>query len=297
MGMEEDAFLTGGARPREPAPARKYAAEGGGGRATLFLFVLPWLMFTFIMLLFTFAYFHDPVVCWTGSLVCVVLACIFGSLGSAEQRQYTFLAILCLLAVASSTLLGMINCSWHMAPYFFYEEAREYHNVLPSEPAAAHGDAGKLLFASVAKIDTTKAVGYKVGDVYCVAPIMDSYSGARVEYWAVGVNCCEQRGGFSCDDAMKESNSARGGLVVQDVGLFRQSPFDYYHKAVHTAEAQYDLVSSSEPLFVRWVADPDELQNGFFLSGVGNLAGWTCFYGALNAGLAYLANSVLRKRR
>merc|ERR1719159_1832451 len=62
-----------------------------------------------------------------------------------------------------------------------YEEAREYHNVLPSEPAAAHADAGKITFAEAARIDTTKAVGYKAASTYCVAPILDPSSNNRVE--------------------------------------------------------------------------------------------------------------------
>lgn len=253
----------------------------------MYLFFLPWLMFALIMMLFTYGNYHAPFVVWTAVIVCAAFACIFTVIGSEAQRHYTFLGVLCALAVACGTLGGMVNYSWNMEPYWFYDEAREYANVLPSEPAAAHGDAGKIVFAKSAVIDTTKAVGYKMGHVYCVAPIMDAGSGARVEYWAVGIDCCAERANFACDDAKSEGGAVNGGLVVQDRGLFRESPFDQYAKAVRTAEAAYDLTSASEPLYVRWVKDPDALQSKFYWDGTGNMFLTILLYGAVNAGLAF----------
>ena len=76
-----------------------------------------------------------------------------------------------------------------------------YLNVLPSESAAAHADAGKLLFSLDTKVDTSKTVGYRAKHVYCVAPIMD-YATTVIQYWAVGVDCCQGRGQFACGDVV-----------------------------------------------------------------------------------------------
>lgn len=289
--MDEDAFLTGGGKA---APRAKVADGGGGIRQILFLFLLPWLMFSTIAILFTFANYHASGVVDMVVFICAALSLVFGVLGS---KNYSFLSLLCLVAVASGTFVGYVNYSWNMEPYWFYEGAREYHNVLASEPAAAHGDAGKIFFAEAAAIDSTKAVGWKLGDVYCVAPIMDPYSGTRVEYWAVGINCCTQRGEFSCDDAKVEgAGAAKGGLVVQDRGVFAASPFDHYHHAVKTAEAAYDLVSSSEPLFVRWVKDPEALQTEMFTIGTWGVVLASLLYGAINGGLAMAVQSVTKRQ-
>ena len=42
-------------------------------------------------------------------------------------------------------------------------------------------------------------------------------------------------------------------------------------EAVHEAEATYGLVSAETPIFVRWVLDPQEVQDGFWRSGIGFL--------------------------
>ena len=45
-------------------------------------------------------------------------------------------------------------------------------NVLPSELAAAHQDAGVIQFASSATVDISKSAGFKDNRLYCVAPIL-----------------------------------------------------------------------------------------------------------------------------
>ena len=43
---------------------------------------------------------------------------------------------------------------------------------------------------------------------YCVAPILDPSSTTRVEFWAVGMDCCAERGDFQCGDATAEGTAA-----------------------------------------------------------------------------------------
>merc|ERR1719247_1828866 len=91
------------------------------------------------------------------------------------------------------TLAGFYNYNALMSEFWAYEETRVYTNVLPSKPAKAFTDAGVIMFSSNAKVDLTKAVGYRSGTMYCVAPILGTQPAKAVEYWAVGTDCCAQQ--------------------------------------------------------------------------------------------------------
>merc|ERR550537_821201 len=156
-----------------------------------------------------------------------------------------------------------------MFPYYAYDENRSYSNVLPTEPAEAHADAGKIKFSHTARVDTTRAMGYKAGSVYCVAPILDDTQLDRVEYWAAGIDCCPSRGDFNCDDAWNPK--AKSGVVILDSNALIPTKHDFYMKAAKEAEAAYQLSSAEEPLFVRWVADPQGIQDDYWRAGVGFL--------------------------
>ena len=89
-----------------------------------------------------------------------------------------------------------------------------------------------------------------------------------------------QRADFHCDDAW--NNAARSSVVVIDQqDLFFPSTnkrHAYYMKAVKEAEAAYDIVSAEEPIFVRWVSDPQSFQDNFWRSGVGFLIASCCVH-------------------
>merc|ERR1719265_981909 len=136
-------------------------------------------------------------------------------LDSLKTRPWwLFLGLLSLFAILFSVLCGQYNYWMHMFPYWSYDENRSYQNVLPTEPAEAHSDAGKIQFSHTARVDTSRAVGYKSGVVYCVSPILDDTQLDRVEYWAAGTNCCPARGDFLCDDTWNPK--AKSGVVVLD---------------------------------------------------------------------------------
>jgi len=257
----------------------------------MLLFLLPWLMFALIMALFTYGYHHIPGLVWVTAALCGCFAMIFifTSTSDPDGRSSVVLGLLCSFAIALAVFGGLTNYNWNMAPYWAYEESREYHNVLPSEPAAAHADAGKIFFAESARVDTTKAVGFRKAITYCVAPILDPQSTTRVEFWAVGIDCCAERGDFQCGDAAAEGlSAARGGVVVMDDRfLSGASHFDYFEKAVREAEAANDLVSATDPIFLYWVKDPDAVQTGFFTKGTTQLLVLSLVHLLVNAGLAF----------
>ena len=64
-----------------------------------------------------------------------------------------------------------------------------------------------------------------------------------------------------------------------DTNSFFPSNRDVYEKAVREAEAAFDIVSSPNPLFVRWVKDPQQVQDMYERSGVGYLlVGWAVYF-------------------
>jgi heme/copper-type cytochrome/quinol oxidase subunit 4 len=279
--MENDPFLTHGGQNRAaPRTGKGAYAQRSSGVLTgaLSLIALPELVFAVITTLYAFVYHHFPEVVMLAVIGFVALSVMFVTLSSRiEGRWYLMLGVLCFMATVMGTLYGLYNYHENFLQYEAYSANREYSNVLPSEPAAAHADAGKIEFAKSARIDTTKAVGYKQGDVYCVVPIMDDMQTSRVEYWAAGMNCCKQRADFQCDDA--GSADAHSGVVILDTNSFFPSNRDVYEKAVREAEAAFDIVSSPNPLFVRWVKDPQQVQDMYERSGVGYLlVGWAVYF-------------------
>jgi hypothetical protein len=273
--METDPFLTGAARGGAAGTrargANKYDSGSGMMAGAYNLILMPWITFCTITLLYAFVYHHFREVVWLASLGFVALAAIFISLSARmDGKWYTFLGILTLIAVVAGNIVGVYIYSQFFLQYWAYDMNRTYTNVLPSEPAAAHADAGIIKFAASARIDTTKAVGYKSGKVYCVAPVMDETQTSRVEYWAAGYDCCKQRADFTCDEAANPT--ARQGVVIFDANSwFFTSRREYYELAVKQAEAAYDIVSAPNPIFVRWVAAGEEVQNEFAFYGRGFL--------------------------
>lgn len=247
--------------------------------STLGLIALPWLLFLFTLILFSYAYHHAWTIVWIVDGLVLAACGVFIVLNARDKAAgpwYLFLGLLCVFAVVWGTAAGVYNYYEHMFQYFSYDESRSYLNVLPSEPAAGHADAGKIVFSTSAKIDTTRAVGYKSGTVYCVAPILDDAQIDRVQYWAAGLDCCPMRGDFACDDSWNPK--ARSGVVILEPGGPLASNHEMYMKAVKTAAVAYALTAAEDPILVRWVSNPQGIQDGYYSANVGFIVATVCTY-------------------
>jgi len=194
-----------------------------------------------------------------GFVALVTAACI---LVASQLRHSTVVfssAICCLVAVACSTVVGLISYEAAFTHYSFLKESNSYANVLATESAAGYADAGKIVFADGTRVDTGRSVGYKDVETYCVAPIVDEMSTGSVEFWAVGIDCCGVRGGFQCDDV--GTSRARSGAAVHDTT-------GNLARAVRQAEAAFEIAASTKPLFVRWVVDPEKVQWNYRIEGL-----------------------------
>lgn len=298
-----DTFLTGGGaktqaqvplNEQKTKPAKTKAPSGGStsGASLFALIFLPWMMVTVILVLYTFCFhifYHVVYLLILCFVVIGVMCLIVGRIRRAPTYQY--LGMLSLFATFVGIMLGLFSYYQWMNHYWRYQESRVYTDVTPIEKAAAHSDAGTIVFTEDARVDATKALGYKATKVYCVAPILDDSSAADVEFWAAGVDCCSQRADFNCDDAWDPE--AKSGVVILDNGSILPSNFDYYMKAVRQAEAAYGIVAAKQPLFVRWVTDPVKIEEEFKENGITFLVIASAAYLVVSiiiGGIAHLAN-------
>lgn len=247
-------------KPTRAAPHQSFSELLG-------VIVVPWLVCVVICYMFAVTYHFAPMAVWliilAGLVVCMsVIQRNFHE----EQRQYglrdSSMAHLCLVAILLASVFGFVAYRSFYSKYWLSQSSHSYANVLPSEAAAAYADAGKLIFSEDARLVISKALGYKEGSVYCVAPIQDD-ADSTVQFWAAGLDCCGARGSFSCDDAW--DIKAHAGVVLK--------PEPEYLQAVKQAKAAFGLEAAKEPVFVRWVVSPEVVELKDFLFGNGLLVG------------------------
>lgn len=173
-----------------------------------------------------------------------------------------------LMALVAGGVTGAYAYEAYGQPFLAVTLGRSYDNVLASFPGAAYADGGQFRFASSSTVDTSKALGYRDIQTYCVAPIIDSGETQirRVSFWAVGIDCCGWRGDFRCHDA--GNVGARSAVVAADDGIFSKSKTEYI-RAAKQAAAEYDLAVGVNAIFVHWVQDPKQVQWTNFVKALG----------------------------
>jgi len=258
--------------------------------AFLAIWVPQFLVFTFLLIFYTYGFMALPSICVVLSAFCLMVA---GSLTAFSKQANVLLPLAMMLpiAVIAGSVGGLYTYDVYAIYPMFYANARTYSDVVPSQSSAAVSDAGKLIFSSSSYVDASLSVGYVTerGNTYCAAPVVDPSLQKQVQFWAVGINCCSNAGEFTCDSAADPKATA-GVVVFDNVGFFSDSSFDQYTKAKKKAEAYFGLFSTAYPMYVRWVTDDnlDMLSNEFRLKTFGALAAWFFLYGVISAGIAYL---------
>jgi hypothetical protein len=236
------------------------------------LILLP--VFIFFVNSLCYVYARDaPALTMIVMLMCFGLSALFMALKTTRPGapMYWFnLGFLCFLACAVSTGLGKNNYTRWLDQYYEYEGQSEYTNVVPSLPATAYLDAGKIVFSKDSHVDVSKFASHvHEGTTYCAAPVVSSAQSAATTafgFWAAGLNCCSG-GNFTCDGALnKEANA---GLVYLHAG-------DLAQFALATSESS--AKRSEDVLFVKWVDDVDKAESLPFNAAVGYLFGSTSLY-------------------
>lgn len=280
-----------GALVDEGLMAKAMAQKSYGNRRRLDIFsamaawLVPWAVFMFQFNLVSFySHFALPL-----TTALTALSVVFVSIGMAlsslmawiQGSDRRFYRLYMSLAVALSSLLGWflgdINFWQYMQPSYHVDHLATYTNVDPSsqnswtgEKVRSNGgryqDAGKVYFSHDTVVDRSKAMSFKDGNLYCVAPIVNPNckKDCGYDFWAVGINCCSDLAAdFSC--GAFNSTRARSGLR-QVVETWR--PF--FRLAVVQAEGIHGL-TSQHPLFFHWTEDPVAALQSWKYAGYRNL--------------------------
>jgi len=171
---------------------------------------------------------------------------------------YIFLGVALSVALVLSVCFARLNYSKNMLASETLRRLAMASNVDPAaDSSSRYLDIGRVEFAPGAQIDVGKYIGFKNSDLYCVAPIINknaTKAPASYDYWAVGLNCCDQNG-FRCGEYDKPS--ARSG-----VRLLNEEQRQFYVLAVKEAEATFGITATT-PLFFFWVEDANALQKSW----------------------------------
>lgn len=145
--------------------------------------ILVGLPFTVFALIFAFYIFvAAPVVSGFFGLLAVgcSLFCIIMDRNN-RRKWWFYVGCLSLAAAFFAWIFGFFVYTGFMRKYEFMTQQTYYSNVLPSELADAHRDAGVIQFATSATVDISKSAGFKDNSLFCVAPIMTAVMSGRVE--------------------------------------------------------------------------------------------------------------------
>lgn len=223
---------------------------------------LPSLLFTTVYWVMCFKVHYDnPNLTWfvvfAAFCISALTACTAYSRkeNGEDPSWYTYAAGACFTATIAATVFGY---------YVFFTETIKFGDYLTLNTYAAINpavnvgqtvmDSGRVYFSHGVALDFKKTAGFKHGDTYCVVPIGHTTRGemdklATYDFWAVGVNCCEEPRKFHCG-ANVMNPQIRSGLRLMNPD---QLPF--FRLAVQQAEAAYGI-TAAHPVFYHWTQDP-----------------------------------------
>jgi len=244
-----------------------FARTGLRGRinaaAILLSLIVPWALFTINFALlsqevhFNNAEVVDTVVAVSAVLLFLSGLALFAVRRGPEREPSVAVFILVSAAVAwiLAVALGEVNFKAYMHPYEQFLHMRSYKDV---DPLKMRGqqlmDAGSIRFLNTSTVDVSKSMGFKNKDVFCVAPISDGSTASTYDFWAVGVNCCNDR---TSTGAFRFECISSGGIKLH-AGLrwisAEERPF--FRLAVQQAEAIHNI-TAVHPLFFTMVKDAD----------------------------------------
>lgn len=223
----------------------------------------PWILFTGLYaVMISRIHYEYPTFMWT-----MVLGTGFGLtcityIIAQRRRQcdegpswHSVNTIAFLIATVCAIMFGNMVFLKFADKYYDFLSMNTYTGVNPGKwKGEMVQDAAKVYFTSGTNVNLRKAMSFKQGDTYCVAPISNSPAGENLvtyDFWAVGVNCCHPNPApsFSCGDiANGRIRSAVRSIDHQEVNAF-------FRLAVQQAEAAYGI-NARNPTFFHWTQDP-----------------------------------------
>lgn len=236
------------------------------------LVCLPYLVYVLILTAVLFLrHYNLELTCLLISMLaaaaCLSIVASFN--GKAIARApLGLLGILCLVAVALGVVTGDLGWRRVFRQFWWSRTGFNYQDETIQTPSDARSDAYSMNFNrkdKQAKVDTERSAGYRSSHTFCAAPVLDrqmvvgQYN--RVNYWAIGIDCCSPIGSFWCDDS--RDSAATIGIVALDGGIGCAGCYrDEFRQAINKAEANYGLVSGgSKIIAVQWVKSLDSFNS------------------------------------
>eukprot|EP00746_Dinoflagellata_sp_MGD_P163376 gnl/MRDRNA2_/MRDRNA2_91369_c0_seq1.p1 gnl/MRDRNA2_/MRDRNA2_91369_c0~~gnl/MRDRNA2_/MRDRNA2_91369_c0_seq1.p1 ORF type:complete len:375 (+),score=28.58 gnl/MRDRNA2_/MRDRNA2_91369_c0_seq1:87-1127(+) len=234
------------------------------------LILVPLFVFILITCLFLYAHHVVPNLTWFtvfSTFLCSGGLCAMALYGTRDIGWCFVLGTSCGVACILAIWWGSTGYQWYMREFWWMEIGRHYTELNATTSAQSRSDASWLHFHLGSHVDTTKTVGYRgagrgAGAVYCVAPVLSANQLTRVEYWAIGKDCCQKRSGFTCDEAGNPGAQSAVAMLGQD--FIDQ---DFYQRAIRQAESAYKLASAEGAMLVHWVSDPKSIRDGLLWQG------------------------------
>jgi len=222
------------------------------------LVLVPLACFMISMWTTAFLLQNFPVTAYVIMFTCLAAAFLMLYLYHAhgENRIYLYAGILMLIATICGRQFGKAVNDTLLSRYLAQAGHASYKGVSPTSLAAAYADAARIGFTSDTRVDLRRTVGFKVlgGSTYCAAPVLDDTDLTRVEFFAVGLDCCEARWDFRCGEST--NTQAHAGIVVSGDGASKEAT-DRFIMAAKQAAGIYRFHIPNRPVFVEWVADMD----------------------------------------
>jgi len=275
------------------------------------LFMMPVVVFTSMMMVMFYLFYSQKALVML--ILCVVLFCcvILATIASPTRRWLRYLGLLCFLAALAGFGAGWYNHYKNMIYFYTYNSLRKYTNVAGSENPQEFGDAGMVSFTGDTHIDTTRAVGYKNaadGNMYCVAPIMDGNLGSEspITFWAVGVNCCEPRAHFACDDA--GVGGAKSALFLLDKEFLVPEDMEWaiegmgesrtaFIEPMRLEQAAFGTIAAKQTTLVRWAKDPHKFKDEYKHKATHMILVGTGVYLVISFGVGLFTASAIKPKR
>eukprot|EP00928_Gymnodinium_smaydae_P087130 TRINITY_DN71462_c0_g1_i1.p1 TRINITY_DN71462_c0_g1~~TRINITY_DN71462_c0_g1_i1.p1 ORF type:complete len:319 (-),score=51.63 TRINITY_DN71462_c0_g1_i1:67-1023(-) len=229
---------------------------------------------------------------YSTALLCGPVLCVLMTLGIGyttywmHSRRRAFRGLLIItLCFGGGTIAGYLcgdNAWWKYTVYYYnYQDMASYVNVDPGlDVGQSFMDAGTVYFKESSYVLTRKALAFRNGATFCVAPIVrqpvqmigqsnpnvlntvTGFSAPRsgtVDFWAVGTDCCGKTGTdepFTCFDAA--SPLARSGTRV-----LNNKDRSMFLLAVQEWSASTGL-PVRHPIFFHYVKDPVQNQESYY---------------------------------
>jgi len=249
--------------PTTPRAARAQprSTRFGGGKtgrrripALALLVVIPWLVFILVMFLVLVGFQDHPTLVFAAvALSTLTTSVVLGHSLRYAHSAVAVLGALCLLSIGSGSTVGW----WAHASFL-----QEFHRIERGLEHRAVGQATSLLetvgvsifhFTEGAFVSHHHTIGFVTGnDIHCVAPIVwVPEPPTKVQYWAVGRNCCEMRSNFDCGYARWDLSGQAGISYV---------PTEQMKGAVKEFQSVYHVAASPEARFVAFAGDPMVVQ-------------------------------------